>query len=269
MSILIEPPAVLPGVGSLSLSSFNLAKKCPLKWKRRYLDGEYEPPTGKMLLGSAVGAAEAVNFQEKITSQQDLPLDDVLDCFSDEWGERIDREEVDWQDDKPGDLKDSGAAALKAYHETIAPTVQPVSVERPFVLRFPDVDWTFKGFLDLEDADGSVCDLKVKAKKLSPADAASDPQPTSYLLARRTEGKPAAEFRYHTMVRTKTPYAEVVVAQRTDAQLNAFVHRIYAVAAELAWRAEYDIWEGAVPGAWWCSEKSCGYWASCPMGGAK
>lgn len=267
MSALADPPTTLPGVTSLSLSSFNLAKKCPLKWKRRYLDNEYEPPSGKMLLGSAVGAAESANYQAKITSEVDLPLDDVLDCFSDEWEERIEREDVDFEGDAPGDLKDSGAKALSAYHTQIAPAIQPVAVERPFLLRFPGVDWTFKGFLDLEEANGTVSDLKVKAKKLSIIDARVDPQPTSYMLARRTEGQPATGFNFHTMVRTKTPYAEVVSTERTDRELDTFVTRIFAVAAELAWRAEHDVWEGAPPGAWWCSEKMCGYWHTCPMGG--
>lgn len=268
----IEIPSALP-IGSLSLSSMTLLRKCPLKWKRRYLDGEYEPPSGPMILGSAVGAAEATNYQLKIDTGEDLSHDDVLDAFADEWNERVRRDPVQWGSDKPDDIRSSGQRALIAYHSEVAPTVRPVSVERQFTLRFDGADWCFRGFLDLEEDDGTVSDLKVKGKRLSRADADRDPQPAAYLLAKRVEhqsghGAPPAGFRFHTMVRTRTPVVEVIPTDRSDAQLDAFLHRIYATAAEIAWRAEFDVWDGAPRDAWWCGERTCGYWSRCPMGGA-
>jgi len=269
----IELPRVLP-VNQLSLSSINLLRRCPERWRRRYIEREYERPSGSMLVGSAAGAAEATNFQLKVTSGVDLDTSDLLDAYADEWHERTDRDDIDWGADDPDHVRASGQAALTVYHQAIAPLVQPVSVEREFRLRFADCDWSFTGFIDVEEADGHVDDLKVKGKKLSQSDADSDPQPTAYLLARREEaraghGEPAAGFRFHTMIRTKSPQALVVPTERTDAQLDAYLHRIYSAAAEIAWRAEYDVWDGAAPGGWWCSEKMCGYWASCPLGGAR
>jgi len=268
----IEIPRVLP-VSSLSLSGMTLLRKCPLKWKRRYIDGEYEPPSGKMICGSAAGAAEATNYQLKIVSGVDLSRDDVLDAYADEWNERVRRDEIAWGDDKPDDIRTTGQAALELYHDTIAPTVRPVSVEREFVLRFSEAEWTFKGFLDLEEDDGAVGDLKMKGKALSQAEADSDPQPSSYLLARRAEhhdgyGPAPAGFRFHVMTRTRRPAANVVTTERTDEQLDAFLHRIYAAAAEIHWRAEFEVWDGAPRDAWWCSQRSCGFWSSCPLGGA-
>src|SRR5690606_12595934 len=121
----------------------------------------------------------------------------------------------------------------------------------------------------LELADGVVADRKVRGRRLSKADADTDLQASMYLLARRSEGEPASRFDFHTMVRTKQPQVEVVPTVRTDAQLDRLTDRILAVAAEIAWRCEYDVWQGAVPGSWWCSERFCGYWHACPMGGAR
>jgi hypothetical protein len=264
----LEIPRRLP-VDHLSVSSIRLFLQCPEKWRRRYVEREYELPSGSMILGSAVGAAEAQADHEQIETGNRLAIDGVVDAFADEWDDRASREEIAWGEQQPGTLKDAGVSVVTAYEKQVASTIRPVSVEREFRLQLPGVDWGFTGFFDLEEEDGAICDRKVKAKKLSRTEADADLQPTSYLLARRAEGNPASAFRYHTLIRTKTPQVEIVPTVRTDAQLDAFVDRLYRTAAEMHWRLEHDVWQGAVPGSWWCSDRFCGYWASCPMGGAR
>jgi hypothetical protein len=263
----LEIPRVLP-VENLSVSSITTYLKCPEKWRRRYIDKEYEPPSGAMILGSAVGAAEGHAYQVQVDGEDRPTTQDVLDLYAAEFDYRSQQDEPDWGDAKPGEIKDTGVLAVKAYETKIVPTIKPVSVEREFRLSFDGVDWGVKGYLDLEDEDDEVDDLKVRKSKLGKTDADADIQPSMYLLARRAEESPARGFNFHTMVKTKTPYAEVVPTTRTDRQLDALIDRIYQVAAEINWRLETDNWGGAVPGAWWCSEKMCGYWSSCPMGGA-
>ena len=268
MSITVDPPSRLP-VEHLSVSSLRLFITCPESWRRRYMEREYEPPNGKMILGSAAGAAEAQHYGHVIESGEGLSTEQVLDEFSAEWEDRIARENVVWGSEKPGELKDSGIAALDRYHTLVAPSVVPVSIEREFDVSWPGLDWSLTGFLDLEEADDGVSDLKMRGRKLSLADAAIDLQATTYLYARRAEGKPAPAFRFHTMVRAKQPYAEIVPTVRTDRQLDFFADRVFQVAQDMAWRAETGNWSGAVPGSWQCSEKFCGYWNSCPMGGMR
>lgn len=264
----LEIPARLP-VDYLSMSSVQLYLRCPLKWKRRYLDREYEPPAGAMILGSAVHAAEGHADQLVVDGQPRPGTPDVLDLFAAEFDERAEREEVDWGGEKPGEVKDSGVRAVEAYEHTVVPHIRPVSVEREFYLHMDGVEWGVKGYLDLEEQDGAVVDRKVRKSKLSPAAAGQELAATGYLLARRAEGNPAPALRYHTLVKTKAPYAEVVPTVRTDVQLDALVDRLYQVAAEIVWRCETDNWSGAAPGSWWCSESMCGFWHSCPMGGVR
>lgn len=249
MSITVDPPAQLPGVDRLSLSSIKTFLQCPEKWRRRYLDRVYEPPSGKMILGSAAGAAEAQHFGLVIETGEGLSVEDVLDEFSSEWDDRIGREEIDFGSDSPGQLKDSGAEALSVYHSQFVPEIVPVSVEREFSLSWPGLDWSLIGFLDLEEADGTVGDLKMKGRRMSERDAHVDLQPTVYLAARRAEGNPAPGFRFHTMIRgIKQPTAEIVPTTRSDAQLDQLTDRIFSAAAEMVWRAETGNWTGAAPG---------------------
>lgn len=259
-------PRTLPEVTSLSVSSIRTYLECPERWRRRYINAEWEPTAGRMLLGSAVHAAEGVSFTKKITTREDLPTSDVLDVYADEFDERSEREDVDWGEDKPAKLKDSGVQVVRAYHETIAPLVQPTSVERRVAFRLPGADWTFRGFIDLETDDGNPVDLKVTKRAMSAADIAENMQATAYLTARRLEQPDASvgrEFEFHVLRTVKEPDATIVLTQRTEAQQDRFLELVVRVAREIVWRAEHDVWSGAAPGSWRCSERYCGFWPTC------
>lgn len=257
MTVTVDPPAVLP-VEHLSISSLKLFSQCPIRWRRRYIDRHFEPASGKMIAGSAAGAAEAQSYSQVIDGGELFTVEQVLDEFATEWDDRLGREEVVFGADHPGEIKDSAAAALRVYHTVHAPTVAPVSVEREFRIAWPGVEWDLTGFLDLETDDNTVADLKMKGRRLSAADAHSDLQPTTYLVARRAEGRPAARFDFHTMIRgVKQPTAEIVPTTRTEAQLDAFTDRVFALAAEMVWRVEYDVWTGAAPGIFKASSDVC------------
>lgn len=258
-------------IDALSNSSMNTLAMCGERWRRRYLEREYEPPTGSMTIGSTVGAAEAQSDHTWIESGEPLSTESVLDVHADEWN-LLDLGEIDWQGKKPIEIRESGEAALRAYHDTVVPeSAAPVDAERRIEFeakRFDGESVPFVAYLDVELVDGTVIDRKVKGKKLTQADADADPQPTAYMLGRRAEGNPASGFAFDAMNRgVKTPYAERVATERSDAQLDEFLNRILSVAEEIDWRAGSENWSYAPPGSWWCGEKFCGYWSSCPGGG--
>jgi len=257
-------------VAALSLSSIRMLRKCPEQWRRRYIEREYEPPTGAMTLGKAVGAAEAQSDHTWIESGEPLDSEQVLDAYADEF-EHAAAENVDWQGDQPSAMKDSGAGALRAYHREVRPDMAaPVEAERESRFDVAHEDGSqveFVAYLDVETEDGIVIDRKVSKSKWSQEKADDDGQPPAYLAARRAEGVPATGFAFHPMVRTKKPYAQVVPTDRTDDQLDVFLASILGAADEVAWRTENDSWSYAPDGAWWCSRKSCGYWSQCPGGG--
>lgn len=260
MSVLtIDPPEVLP-VDYLSLSSLKLFMSCPYKWKLRYIDKEPEPPSGKMILGSAAGAALTQHYAHQIESGEGISTEQLLDEFSAEWDERTGREEISWRDDHPGELKDSGAGALRVYHRQFAPGIVPVSTEREFELTWPGVQWRLTGFIDLEDDAGRPRDYKM-GKRISQKDADADLQATIYCGARRAEGNPAPEFCFDNMILNKQPTADVITTERTDEDLDRLTDRIFTLAREIHWRSENDVWSGAAPGTWFCSV--CRY--DCPL----
>lgn len=281
-------PRTFP-LSSLSKSSVELYLKCPEKWRRRYLETEFEPMGPPLLIGKAAGNAAARNWHQKKESYVDLPASEVTEIYHDEFDLAVEGAEapIDWRDQKKDDVRGAGARALAAYQGKVAPIVQPVSIEREFVLEFDEVDWVFKGYFDLEyvlseegraridapapngDEPTIPGDLKMKAKMLSQDEADNDVQATSYLTARRAEGLPYNRFEFHVATTAKEPRAELVLTDRTDVQLDNFLRRTFQIAAEIGWRHENDHWQGAPPGSWWCSEKWCGFYNTCPYGGQR
>lgn len=260
-NVRVEPPATLP-VDYLSLTSLKLLMQCPEKWRRRYIDHDPEPAAGKLILGKASHAALGQHYSVKLESGEGLCAEALLDEFSTDWDSRVDGEEVDWGTDTAGELKDSGAGALAVHHRLVAPAIEPVAVERGFELSWPGVDWRLTGFIDLEDHNELVRDWKAIARRMNQKDADADLQPTVLMAARRAEGNPAAGFAFDTMVRNKTPIAEVLDTDRSDLQLDSLTDRIFGLAREIEWRCESGVWSGASPNTWFCS--TCRY-HDCPL----
>ena len=257
----VEPPATLP-IDSLSWSSIRTFMSCPEKWRRRYIDHEPEPPSGKMVLGSSAGHALAQHYGSQIETGEGIGAEELLDEFSTELDGIFEREPVIFgEGETPGGLKDSGACTLAQYHRLIAPEIQPVAVERELRIEFDGVDWFITSFLDLETTNGDVGDYKMTGKKITQAKADGDLQAGIYLLGRWSEGNPALAFAFHAMVRTKIPQTFLVHTTRSEMQLGLVVERIFRVAAEIDWRCQTGNWNGAAPGSFSCS--TCRY-HDCP-----
>ncbi len=252
---------------TLSISSLALFWRCPERWRRRYLEHEREPASGAMIVGKAVGAAITQHYAAKIAGGS-LSASDADDICGAEFDESAVRPETDFGEDDPAELRVHGRDALRAYLSEIAPQVRPLSVERKVELRFGGAEWAFVGYLDVEDEAGNVVDVKVGKKHVTAAAAKRSPQATSYLLARAMEGHPAKRFEFHSVRRgaVRGEQCQVVLAERSDLQLRALEERIALTARLIVRCAEGGEWGMSSPDGWWCSQRMCAFWASCPAG---
>lgn len=251
----IEPPAHLP-VTHLSVSSLTLFQRAPCQWKRRYIDHAYETSTGKMTIGSAAAAALCQHFGQQAETGVGYSTEQLLDEFDAVWTERGQREEIDYEGEEPGRLKDSAIRTLRLYHKAIAPTITPISAEREFELSWPGVDWKLTGYIDLETIENRIVDHKMTAKRWGEPKVHAALQPTVLLAARQAEGNPADGFDYHLLVRTQNPQVPVMPAQRSQQRIEALTSLVFSLARQIAWRWQADCWNGPVEDlAWMC--KGC------------
>lgn len=258
----VDPPEQFP-ISHLSVSSLNAYERCPEQWMRRYILKQQDRPNGKMIAGGAAGAALAQHWGRQIETGHGISQEELLDEYFDALADRNEREDVDWSGESLGEIKDTGARALSAYHRLIAPDVHPVSVEREFELSWQHCPFVLTGFLDLEEEDGAVGDAKLSGSRWGQAKADSELQPDIYLGARLAEGDPAPCFRYHTMIRGKTKQtAEIVTTTRSARRLDLLTARVFSIARSIEWRWLNDIWQGTGPdAAWMC--RGCSHASSC------
>ena len=71
------------GIGQhISHSQVGLFDKCQLSWFVKYIKGITKPPTVPMLLGQCYHEALAHNFNHKLITGVDLPVEDVIRAYN-------------------------------------------------------------------------------------------------------------------------------------------------------------------------------------------
>lgn len=166
-------PAGLNKRGHLSASQLTLFARCPEQYRRVYVLGERRPPAGALIFGSADHKAHELNFAQKISSGVDLPVDDVKTAFAEAFDNEVEKaggeNEVEWENDKPGDLKDTGVALVAHYTKNVSPRIQPLAVEEKFEIEIPGVPLKVIGYVDVRAVVGGPATLFDGSEAETPA----------------------------------------------------------------------------------------------------
>lgn len=147
----------------LSASQLTTFARCPEQYRRVYVLGERQRPAAAMVWGSVDHKAHEVNFRQKITSGVDISTPDLELAYADIFDKQIEDEggmgEIEWGNEKPGELKDKGIAVAATYHKQVSPRIQPLAVEERFSLDIPDIPVPIIGYTDLRAVVGGPATL--------------------------------------------------------------------------------------------------------------
>jgi hypothetical protein len=264
----------------LSASSYGLWVLCRESWRRKYIRGEHDAPSGAMFLGSRVDDALSLYYRRI--------LEQVKDAYRELWSKRLEEEQeklgVDWTDIHQQAAFEMGLGALELTFEQLVPKLgEPVAVQRRLEYTIaPGLEWSILGFLDLESRGRTVtgetiervADLKVKSSTISQSQADRDTQAGLYMAGRWLQGNPADEFFFAQIAkagpRRKQMSAALIQTTRTLGQIRATLARIALAASEIV--ATYERlgperpWGLADPTSWKCSRRFCHAWGNCPGG---
>ncbi len=254
----VDLPAPVAKRPHLSVSQMKMYSRCPRQYEYRYLYGLKERPAGAMIQGGAFHETIEDNLTQKIQTHTDLPMTEMTDRAAQHWDDKLQKEpDIQWKDDKPGDLKDETVLLVKTHHKELAPALSPKLVEHEFRLPVGDTH-DLLGYIDLVETTDVVVDHKTFAKTPSQGDVDRDLQLTAYALARSLEGEPAPELRLDVVVKNKTPKAVQIKTTRPENSLLWFVTMFTQIEAAIK--------SGVFPPnptGWHCSKEMCGYWDRC------
>jgi len=254
----------------LSASSVNTFVKCGQAWWYAYIAGIKAPPRLKATRGIAVHRAVELDMRQKVTSQEDLPIDDMLDAYDTSWNEEI-ADGFERGNDNPGEIKDAGVKLVKLYRKEVAPKIQPTLVEHP--IQYKINNQVFTGQLDVaQDVPVNLWgdpDYRIEIRDTKTTGRA--PMPENYLFnmtgyaigARQALGEVEADTVFDYLV--ATPGGKVYSREIryggpiTDDQIRRFGATVGAVADAI--KKGSFVPNGPVSGM--C--RYCGYYKMCPV----
>jgi CRISPR/Cas system-associated exonuclease Cas4 (RecB family) len=236
--------------------------RCPLQFQFHYLDGINPPVDGALVLGKSVHHALEANGRFKIDSRTDMPTDDVCGIHAQAFDDAMKSEEVLFAEgDDAAKLKDIGVSCIREYFLQIAPKVQPVMVEKHFMLTFENVPYSLQGYIDVINDNSYIRDNKVIKRAYSANAADDDLQLTTYNLAYKCmTGKDPRGVAFDIMTKTKQPKALTIESgPRTEAQLNRLLKLIGHVSTAMKSGIFFPV-ENPITCSW-CSYKAhCNNW---------
>ena len=240
----------------ISHSQIDKYLMCPYQYSLKYFEGKVERPSNNLILGSAYHSALEFNFKQKIESGVDMPIDILLDYYSDKLDDGILESNnlfPDWQPDQY--LKDQGIGLLSCYMNTVAASVVPLEVEK--WLEIPISDTLIQVRIDLIDENMVVIDHKTAAKAYDQEKADNMIQFSAEAFALRTP----IDCAVHVALKYKSPKINIVYTHRTIDDIlwwrKLAGHVIKGVRNEVF---------PCNPNGWWCSATYCGFYDECKKG---
>jgi len=250
----IDAPSFGPPVPGdvLSPSQVGSLMDCAYRWHAKHVLKMPEPPTSQRILGRAVHAALAANFEQKCDTKIDLPVMGVLAVYREAWAVLSEGTEFHDAED-PDEVGRAGAALVSKYMEEAAPRIEPAAVE----LRVEGVIAGVKvtGYIDLLDVIGCVIEIKTAKVRPSSINPMHRFQVATYRhLTPRAQGT----GRIDTLVKTKSPQLIQQPFAISEQELKA-IHNIYPTAQELM-RTGVSLPNRQ---SMLCSRRHCAYWRHC------
>jgi len=263
--------AETPTIQTWSNSSLTLLERCGEKFRRRYIEKERVPPSPRMLRGTVIHRVAKMAMLRKLEEQEIPSGEEARDVaateFEQEWAGGVSLDHgTDANVEKAGS-KDFAVDLSAFYVGAVAPTVEPIAVERRIEVAPKDSDLKITGVIDLvaklPSGGEAIRDTKTSEKSPNRDAAENSQQLTMYAMVRQADvGKLPEALALDHLVRTPARREQKHIVQETtrDAgDVAALVNRLNT-AVEAVKRG---VFMPTAPDSWWCSRNWCEYWSSC------
>lgn len=187
--------------------------------------GKKLPPNLALITGGADHKAIQFSMEKKVETHTDLPSNDVASKFLEELEGRVERSgglgEIEVKDGSESvtdrarkqtlfdDVRTNGHVATVAYHQSVSPTLQPLSVEQEFSVAVPGMQVPLIGYIDLvafpvQETLLEGGDTIIERKRRG--NAKRKPEPEWTLQGEIYQLAVERPYDFHITVATKKPY---------------------------------------------------------------
>jgi RecB family exonuclease len=246
--------------------------RCGTQFEFRYVKNIRHEPGLAAVVGQGAHKSAEDNLRRKLETGALMSEEEVEQTARDATVKHYDDgvhllpEEKSLPDHGKGQAIDEAVNFARVHHRRIAPKIDPVSVERPWVVRLNGLPFDLAGKFDVEEKKVGrdiIRDLKTTRKSPPKRMADNSEQLTIYALAKSVvDGRPADELRLDYLVqskRTGTRHVELSTT-RTKEDLDVAIRRI----ANASRAIELGHFVPTDQSNWHCSPRWCGYTAICP-----
>jgi len=262
----------------LHVSYLNTLATCGIQFQRRYgarygcwHEEEIIPPGIALVTGISVHKSVETNLRAKIETGSLLPREEVQQIAADQFnalhagGMSFTDEEAANINATLGAARDQTVALATLHHSELAPKLNPVAVEKRFVVVLEGFPFDLAGQIDIQEPN-AIRDTKTSGKSPS-SDATRSMQMAMYSLAVKVEsGTLPEKVCLDYLVKTKQPKLVLLEEAPQESWIAPLLRRV-----ERATEIIQAVKEGkqafmpANPNDWMCTEKWCGYARTCPF----
>ena len=246
--------------------------KCGVLWEFIDTCGP-RPPRSAMVVGSNVHGTSELDLACKMETGILLPADVITDAARDGIVALVDREGLALTADEAffgravtiDQMKDQAVGLAVLHHEKAAPRIEPVALERKWLLDFADTGHTLAGRIDIEEKRG-IIDTKTTGKAPTQKWADTSDQLTMYAIAKSTlDGIPPEEIelRFDCLHKLKVPKYKPFDTRRTQADIDALLLKIQTALKVI----KSGVFMPTSRENWWCSPEWCAFYDECPYTG--
>lgn len=252
----------------ISVSGIGQMLKCGQQFYLRQTLGPI-PPGFAQIRGRGTHSGIRADLRSKMETGFLLSLEDAkaaaadavkLECATSQVVIDPDYEELTF-DQARGKVTDEAVSLVEAYHEKVAPGIDPTALEAKIEAKPSVLSATLVGVIDLVD-DEAIRDTKTTKRKPPDGLAAESDQLTMYdLLYRIHYKKPPTALTLDNLI--LSTHGVRVMTIDEPAREPAQIRQLLSTTNRVLNAAALDVFLPAPEGSWYCSKKWCGYWDVC------
>lgn len=149
----------------ISYNQIRQYQTCPKKYYFSYIKEIQIPINEKIFLGTVFHSVVEYYLQKQIEGQ--VPEnEEVLNTFSERFNAGQKKNDIIWKT-PVNKNKERGISFIKYFLNDIAPSIEPLMVEKELEVDVPEIGIKLRGIIDLVEKDFSITDFKTTTSKWS------------------------------------------------------------------------------------------------------